>query len=302
MACHILLVDDNEDYTDSIKDILEDEGFLVSAVNSGESACEMVRKSHFDLVLMDIKMPGMNGVETFLKMKREIPDVKVILFTAYALTELIQTAPAWSPDERHILYSMTETRNEYHRDITNVQILREDKNIETLNRSYPIRFNIYRLPFNNGDGGDTEPLEGASNNGRSNYFPRYSPDGRWVVFTISPTGIGLQPDSKLYMVPAKGGRAREMACNRGRFNSWHSWSPNGKWLIFSSKAYSPYTELFLTHIDQDGMDSPPVRLDRFSDKPYAANIPEFMNITPDRLQKITLEKPLGEITNSRRTK
>ncbi len=94
MPCHILLVDDNEAYMDSIKDILEDEGFLVSTANSGESACEMIQKTHFDLVLMDIKMPGMNGVETFLEMKQRIPDVKVILFTAYALTELIQTAHA----------------------------------------------------------------------------------------------------------------------------------------------------------------------------------------------------------------
>ncbi len=205
--------------------------------------------------------------------------------------ELIQTAPAWSPDERYILYSRAETHNQYHRDIKNVQIVREDKNIETLNRLYPIRFNIYRLPFNNGDGGTCEPFKGASNNGYSNYFPRYSPDGKWVVFTRSPTGIGLQPDSKLYIIPAKGGRAREMTCNRGNFNSWHSWSPNGKWVIFSSKAHSPYTELFLTHIDRDGADSPPVRLGRFSDTKYAANIPEFINISPDGLQKITLAKP-----------
>lgn len=92
MAFKILLVDDNEAYIDSIKDILEDEGYEVKTAHSGEQACDEMNASAFDLVLMDIKMPGMNGVETFLKMKEENPSVKVILFTAYALNELIQQA------------------------------------------------------------------------------------------------------------------------------------------------------------------------------------------------------------------
>lgn len=94
MTHHILLVDDNEAYTDNIRDILEDEGYIIKTANSGEAACRLTRETHFDLVLMDIKMPGMNGVETFLKMKQENPDVQVILFTAYALNELIQQAEA----------------------------------------------------------------------------------------------------------------------------------------------------------------------------------------------------------------
>lgn len=71
MTFKILLVDDNEAYTDSIMDILEDEGYTVQTANSGEQACELTQKAQFDLILMDIKMPGMNGVETFLKMKQQ---------------------------------------------------------------------------------------------------------------------------------------------------------------------------------------------------------------------------------------
>ena len=92
MGFKILVVDDNEDYTDSIKDILEDEGYEVETAHNGEDACKLTDCTAYDLVLMDIKMPGMNGVESFLKMKRTNPDVKVVLFTAYALTELIQKA------------------------------------------------------------------------------------------------------------------------------------------------------------------------------------------------------------------
>ena len=92
MGFRILVVDDNDAYTDSIKDILEDEGYEVETANSGEDACTLTDDKDFDLVLMDIKMPGMNGVECFLNMKAHNPGIKVILFTAYALTELIQQA------------------------------------------------------------------------------------------------------------------------------------------------------------------------------------------------------------------
>ena len=94
--------------------------------------------------------------------------------------------------------------------------------------------------------------------------PALSPDGRWIAFNQSDTGLVLQPDSALYLVPAEGGKARRMRCNTGRMNSWHSWSPNSRWLVFASKAITPYTELLLTHVDAAGNDSfktPPVRVD-----------------------------------------
>lgn len=88
----ILLVDDNIAFIDSIKDVLEDEGYHVVTADSGEAALKRTQDQPFDLVLMDIKMPGMNGVESFIRMKQMDPDVRVILFTAYALDELIQQA------------------------------------------------------------------------------------------------------------------------------------------------------------------------------------------------------------------
>ncbi len=202
--------------------------------------------------------------------------------------DFIQTDPTWSGDEKYIAFSRTETRNEYHEDITNIQIKIEDTDIYELNKKFPIQFNIYRIAFNDGEGGTPEPVKGASFNGKSNYFPRYSPDGKWIVFTRSRTGIMLQPDSELYIVPSGGGEARRMRCNRALFNSWHSWSPNGKWLLFSSKVNTPYTEIFLTHVDENGVDSPPVCLSQFSDAMYAANLPEFVNIKPDAIEKIVI--------------
>jgi len=148
--------------------------------------------------------------------------------------------------------------------------------IADLNQRYRIRFDLYTLPFNHGNGGKPTPLEGASRNGRSNFFPRYSPDGRWIAFNQSDTGLVLQPDSALYLIPSEGGKARRMRCNTGRMNSWHSWSPNSRWLVFASKAITPYTELLLTHVDADGNDSPPVALTRLNREGFAAVLPEVI--------------------------
>ena len=202
--------------------------------------------------------------------------------------DFVQTDPSWSWDEKHIVFARANTKNEYHKDISNIRTHIEDADIHELNQKFPIQFDLYKIPFNQGNGGTPEPLKGASHNGMSNYFPRFSPDGKWIVFTRSKSGIMLQPDSELYIIPAAGGQSRRMRCNRNRFNSWHSFSPNGKWLLFSSKVNSAYTEIFLTHIDENGVDSPPVCLSQFSDSRYAANVPEFVDLPAEAIRKIVL--------------
>ena len=96
----------------------------------------------------------------------------------------------------------------------------------------------------------------------------------------------LQPDSELYIIPSDGGEARRLRCNTSRMNSWHSWSPNGKWMVFSSKAFSPYTQLFLTHFDETGNSSPPVLLANFTASGRAANIPEFVRAESGAIRQI----------------
>jgi tetratricopeptide (TPR) repeat protein len=96
----------------------------------------------------------------------------------------------------------------------------------------------------------------------------------------------LMPDSELYIVPAEGGEARRLRANTRRMNSWHSFSSNGRWLVFSSKANTPYTQLFLTHIDADGRSTPPVVLERFTGSDRAANIPEFVPLPAGAIAKI----------------
>ena len=120
----------------------------------------------------------------------------------------------------------------------------------------------------------------------SNFFPKYSPDGKWIVFCKAKSYMLLQPDSELYIIPAAGGVARRLRYNTARMNSWHSWSSNSRWLVFSSKVNTPYTQLFLTHIDENGNDSPPVLLERFTSPDRAANIPEFVKLPGDAIADI----------------
>ncbi len=52
----------------------------------------------------------------------------------------------------------------------------------------------------------------------------------------------------------------------------------------------PYTELYLTHIDENGNDSVPIRISRFNKPGYAVNVPEFANIHPEAIYKISVQK------------
>jgi Flp pilus assembly protein TadD len=80
-----------------------------------------------------------------------------------------------------------------------------------------------------------------------------------------------------------------MNCNTSLMNSWHTFSPNGRWMAFSSKARSPYTQLMLTHIDANGNDSPAIIVDNTTAGNRGVNIPEFVNIPQNGIEKINPE-------------
>jgi Flp pilus assembly protein TadD len=77
-----------------------------------------------------------------------------------------------------------------------------------------------------------------------------------------------------------------MNCNTPLMNSWHTFSPNGRWMAFSSKSRSPYTQLYLTHVDSNGNDTPPILVDNTTAANRAVNLPEFANIPKGGLEKI----------------
>jgi tetratricopeptide (TPR) repeat protein len=191
----------------------------------------------------------------------------------------IQSNAVWSPDGKYLVFSRAVAKDPYRADGKMAAYANDPLEIQ-------IQYDLYRIPFNNGKGGTPEPIAGASENGMSNSFPKISPDGKWIVFVEAHNGQLMRPDGKLYIVPATGGVARRMTCNTPLMNSWHSFSPNGRWLVFSSKSRSPYTQMFLTHIDADGNDTPAILIENSTAANRAVNIPEFVNMAPSGIEHI----------------
>lgn len=80
----VLVVDDNIDLCRNIADILELKGYEVACVYDGTQAIDEYLKRSFDMVIMDVKMPGINGLEALKVLKQINPYVIVILITAFA--------------------------------------------------------------------------------------------------------------------------------------------------------------------------------------------------------------------------
>ncbi len=191
----------------------------------------------------------------------------------------VQAGGVWSPDGKYIVFMRAEAKTPYPPGVPLARYANSPDETQ-------IQYNLYRIPFNQGKGGQAEPIRGASANGMSNSFPKVSPDGRWIVFVQARNGMVMRPDGKLYIVPSGGGEARLMNCNTPLMNSWHTFSPNGRWLAFSSKSRSPYTQLYLTHLDANGNDTPPILVDNTTAANRAVNLPEFANIPKGGLEKI----------------
>jgi tetratricopeptide (TPR) repeat protein len=191
----------------------------------------------------------------------------------------VHTNAVWSPDGTYLVFARAGARDPY--EPGKPMAVRANDPNET-----QLRYDLYRIPFNAGRGGKPEPVAGASHNGMSNSFPKISPDGRWLVFVQSRNGLLMRPDSRLFIVPASGGTPRLMNCNTPLMNSWHSFSPNGRWMVFSSKSRSAHTQMFLTHIGEDGADSPAVLIENSTAANRAVNIPEFVNISPNLWQSL----------------
>ena len=192
----------------------------------------------------------------------------------------VHTDAVWSPDGKYLVFARAEARDPYP---AGAQAGRVRQRSERDRRSSTTST---ASPSTTGRAARPEPIAGASRNGMSNSFPKVSPDGRWIVYVQARNGQLMRPDSQLYIVPAAGGEARRMRCNTPLMNSWHSFSPNGRWLVFSSKSRSPYTQMFLTHLDEDGNDSPAILIENATAANRAVNIPEFVNIPPGGLLKI----------------
>ena len=88
----ILVVDDDFDFAESLGEVLSDKGHKVTIAHSGEEAIEIFQTSEFDLTFMDIKLPGVNGVESVIKIRSIRPTARCYMMTAYSTEQLLQQA------------------------------------------------------------------------------------------------------------------------------------------------------------------------------------------------------------------
>lgn len=192
--------------------------------------------------------------------------------------DFVEDMPAWSPDGKELLF--VKYRSEKDAPIDNMS--------------------IYHVPFNNGEGGAPEPVVSAKGSGDFNYFPAYSPDGRWISFVKGDgsQGVFARPSSDIYILPREGGAAKKLSLNTdGVMDSWHRWAEDGKGLLFASKRGGDMTSLFLGSVDARGESAQPVRIISHRDAKinipgstvyeyYSAIAPNMFN---DMLEKIYAE-------------
>jgi len=81
---NVLLVDDEEQFLDALTQRLETRGLKVKAVTSGEDAVDQVEDHNFDAIIVDLAMPGIDGIETLKRIKEKRPDLEIIMLTGHA--------------------------------------------------------------------------------------------------------------------------------------------------------------------------------------------------------------------------
>ncbi|MEK3973839.1 response regulator [Psychrobacillus sp. FSL K6-1267] len=89
---HLLIVDDQLGIRMLLKEVFAQEGYEISLASNGYEALKLVEEKPINGVLLDMKIPGMDGIQILKKMKKEFPDLPIMMMTAYGELNLIQEA------------------------------------------------------------------------------------------------------------------------------------------------------------------------------------------------------------------
>lgn len=122
MKVRVLLVDDEKEFVDTLAERLEIRDFDVTTTYSGESALELLAEKDVDVVVLDVKMPGKDGVETLKEIKNRKPLTRVIMLTGHATVETAISGMKLGADD--YLMKPTETEelvekiNKFHKEKT----------------------------------------------------------------------------------------------------------------------------------------------------------------------------------------
>ena len=84
---HVLIIDDEGQFVDAVVERLRLRGFEANGVTSGHDAMELLRQKSYDVVLLDVKMPGLGGLEVIRKVKEKWPDLQVVMLTGHGSSQ-----------------------------------------------------------------------------------------------------------------------------------------------------------------------------------------------------------------------
>jgi DNA-binding NtrC family response regulator len=87
MAERVLLVDDEEDFLETLAERMRGQGMDVTTATTARQALEQTDKDVFDAIILDLQMPGMDGIEALKEFKKKNPDLQIILLTGHATVE-----------------------------------------------------------------------------------------------------------------------------------------------------------------------------------------------------------------------
>jgi two-component system response regulator HydG len=91
-AKRVLIVDDETNMRTTLADILSDEGYQVDTASDGITAVEMCAQQTYEVILLDVRMPGIDGVETFRRIRRQCEGARIVMMSAFSVDELKRSA------------------------------------------------------------------------------------------------------------------------------------------------------------------------------------------------------------------
>lgn len=99
MAERLLIIEDEDTLCESLQRVFQKEGYLVDRAESAEAAFTLLEKEHYDLIITDIILPGISGIELLAQYRKKTPSQKVIIITAYAsLATAVESIKAGASD------------------------------------------------------------------------------------------------------------------------------------------------------------------------------------------------------------
>ncbi|MDH5473088.1 MAG: response regulator [Gammaproteobacteria bacterium] len=90
-ALNILIIDDNHDLLEMLDLILQSEGHQVVTAGNGTDGIELFNQANFDVVLLDVKLPDMTGMQIFNRFRKQVPDINILMMTGYRIEQFLDS-------------------------------------------------------------------------------------------------------------------------------------------------------------------------------------------------------------------